>query len=238
MSLFFGRACLIAFALLLASCGSSSNPANSSKIGHVFVIVLENQDYETSFGENTLAPYLAQELPKQGLLLNHYYGVAHNSLGNYIAMISGQGPNLATQADCILYQEFIGSGAQAGLDGQAIGQGCVYPASVPNLADQLRDAGLSWKGYMEDMGNTASRESATCGHPSLNAVDGTQAATEEDDYATRHNPFMYFRSVIDDQAYCDERVVNLEALKTDLKSASSTPNACKASRITDAVIIL
>lgn len=77
---------------------------------------------------------------------------------------------------------------------------------------------------MEDMGNDPAREAATCAHPSVNSVDGTQAASETDQYATRHNPFMYFHSVIDDQAECDQRVVNLEVLRDDLKQIATTPN--------------
>jgi hypothetical protein len=40
----------------------------------------------------------------------------------------------------------------------------------------------------------------------------------------RHNPFMYFHSVIDDQAYCENHVVNLDRLPGDLADPSNTPN--------------
>lgn len=33
------------------------------KIGHVFVIVLENEGFDTTFGPNSLAPFLSQTLP-------------------------------------------------------------------------------------------------------------------------------------------------------------------------------
>ena len=216
--------------LLLAACSASGDADSipsepeSTRIGHVFIVVLENKDYDRTFGADSLAPYLATELPAKGALLQNYYGIGHVSLGNYIAMISGQGLNAATQTDCLFYTNFIGTGPNAALDGQAVGVGCVFPDSVPNLTDQLRTKGLSWRGYMEDMGNTASREAATCAHPTLNSVDGTQSATAEDNYATRHNPFMYFSSVIGDQAYCDEHVVALPALDEDLKRLDTTPN--------------
>ncbi|MBV9606715.1 MAG: hypothetical protein JO027_16490, partial [Solirubrobacterales bacterium] len=45
-----------------------------------------------------------------------------------------------------------------------------------------------------------------------------------DSYATRHNPFVYFHSVIDDTATCDSHVVNLSLLSRDLASAATTPN--------------
>ena len=222
--------CTALLAAAISSCGSSSDsgsggtvsPPASTRIGHVFVLILENEDYANSFGASTPAPYLAQTLPAKGALVQNYYGIGHNSLDNYIAMVSGQSPNLVTQLDCQTYSNFTGT--SLGANGQAIGQGCVYPSSVGSLPDQLEKAGLSWKGYMEDMGNDTTREAATCGHPAIGAKDGTQVATKTDQYATRHNPFMYFHSVVDDQARCDSHVVNLGNLPADLGSIDSTAN--------------
>lgn len=232
-------AALSAAALVtVAACGVSQSPQSTSvsttptppvvaaaptKIGHVWVVMLENESYANSFGATT-APYLAKTLPAMGALLKNYYGTGHVSLDNYISLISGQGANAVTQSDCQFYVNFQGSGPQSALNGQAVGQGCVFPASVPNIADQLRAAGISWKGYMEDMGNDASRGvTATCGHPTLNSQDKTQTASATDNYATRHNPFMYFHSIIDDQPYCDAHVVNLKSLDADLADVSKTP---------------
>ncbi len=187
-------------------------------------MILENEDYTTSFGPDSAAPYLATTLPAQGALLSSYYGTGHESNDNYISMISGQGPNPDTQLDCQIYSDFLGAAPVSVLSDQAVGVGCVFPTSVPNITDQLTTANLSWKGYMEDMGNTPSRESASCGHPTLNSQDMTQTATAADQYATRHDPFVYFHSVIDTQSYCDAHVVNLNLLYDDLASAATTPN--------------
>lgn len=224
-----------ALALLIASPASAApKPARSAPpIGHVFLIVLENKDYQRTFGADSPAPYLAQTLTAQGALLESYYGIGHNSLGNYIAMISGQGPNVVTQADCPVFMNFIGDDPDPEHHGQARGRGCVYPASVPSLPDQLEAAGRSWKGYFEDMGADPRRESATCGHPPLGSIDNTQSATARDSYATRHNPFVYFHSIIDDPARCAAHVVNLDLLDTDLQQLDTTaefnlivPNLC------------
>jgi phosphatidylinositol-3-phosphatase len=59
------------------------------------------------------------------------------------------------------------------------------------------------------MGNDPNREAAACGHPAIGAIDETQKAEAGDGYAARHDPFVYFHSVIDDQTYCDEHVVAL-----------------------------
>ena len=217
--------CLLA-TLLAAACGTSSTPSGGSAaavpaaIGHVFIIVLENEDYDNSFG-GTTAPYLAQTLPAQGVLLKQYYSTGHVSNDNYDSMISGQGPNLDNQTDCQLYTDFIE--LSAGADGQAVGQGCVFPTSVQTVADQISAAGYTWKAYMEDMGNTSTRESTTCGHPALGSEDKTQKATAADQYATRHDPFVYFHTIIDNPV-CDANVVSLKPLASDLASISTTAN--------------
>ena len=198
------------------------------RINHVFVIVLENEGYDTTFGPNSAAPYLSKTLPSQGVLLPQYYGTGHFSLDNYIAMISGQAADNDTRNDCQTYSDFLLTGITP--EGQAIGSGCVYPASIKTLPDQLKAVGKTWRAYMEDMGNDPNRESATCGHPTLNTLDLTQSAEKPsasvplgDQYATRHNPFAYFHSIIDSPA-CDANVVNLNQLPADLKSDSHTPN--------------
>src|SRR3954453_2864095 len=112
-------------------------------ISHVFVIVLENKDYDATFGPASKAPYLSKTLTSQGQLLTHYYGIGHESLDNYIAMVSGQSPNPQTQADCQIFTSFLGSGPSA--DGVWAGSGSVYPTGVKTIADQLEAKGLTWK---------------------------------------------------------------------------------------------
>jgi hypothetical protein len=198
------------------------------RIAHVFVIVLENEGFDTTFGPGSPAKFLSQTLPKEGVLLEQYFATGHLSLDNYVAMISGQGATPETRDDCPVYQDFALKGMTA--DGQAIGSGCVYPAGVKTLPDQLAAAGKSWRGYMEDMGNDPARESATCGHPALGTADRTQAAEppsaavpKGDQYAARHDPFVYFHAIIDQPA-CSANVVNLDRLPEDLAAAATTPN--------------
>lgn len=190
-------------------------------IHHVFVIVLENEGYDTTFGPNSRAPYLADTLRMAGAILRQYHGIGHFSLPNYIAMISGISPVRETQIDCPRYIDFVETGIAP--DGQPIGSGCIYPAHVPTLANQLDAKHLTWKGYMEDMGNNPAREPATCGHPAIGGLDSTSRATPTDQYATKHNPFMYFHAVID-SATCRQNVVPLPKLDAALESADQTPN--------------
>jgi hypothetical protein len=193
-------------------------------IRHVFLLVLENMTYSHTFAPDSDAPYLASVLPAQGVLLRQYYAIGHASLDNYVAMISGQAPNHETQLDCPTFSEFRLSAPALNASGQALGAGCVYPPIVKSLPDQLEAAGLTWKAYMEDMGNDPRREPATCGHVPVGAADPTAVAKRGDQYAAKHNPFVYFHSIIDDKARCDARVVNLTRLPQDLASTATTPN--------------
>jgi phosphatidylinositol-3-phosphatase len=202
----------------------STQVARLPPVRHVFLLLLENQNAANTFGSRPFAPYLAQTLTAQGAFLPNYYGIGHASLDNYVALVSGQAPNERTQLDCPLFADFVPQ--QPGLDphGQVLGLGCVYPDIVKTLPDQLEAAGLTWKGYMEDMGSDPGRERATCGHPQIGTRDYTLIATAKDKYAAKHNPFVYFHTIIDDQARCDAHVVNLEALPKDLHSKATTPN--------------
>ena len=137
-------------------------------------------------------------------------------------MISGQAPNPQNQADCNLFDDVVPG--TIGSFGQTEGTGCVYPSSVPTIASQLTAAGFTWRDYNQGMGADPSRETAVCAHPALNSRDNTQSATSSDMYATRHNPFVYFHSIIDDTTLCDTHVVNLDQLPQDLDSASRTAN--------------
>ena len=215
---------LAAALLALVAClalSASALAAAPPHINHLFVIVLENENAEESFGANPPAPYLGADLPKAGAFMPNYYGIGHASLDNYIAMISGQPPNLVTQADCTIFSEM--APGIVGADGIALGQGYVFPKPVQTVANQLEGAGHSWRGYMEDMANgAAAGEATTCRHPAIGTADKTLAARPNDQYATRHDPFVYFHSIIDTPA-CQSNVVDLSKLPGDLSSLAKTP---------------
>ena len=67
------------------------------------------------------------------------------------------------------------------------------------------------------MGNNPTRDGGTpdplggtdCAHPTVGGTDGAAVAVAGDQYATRHNPFMYFHSIIDNTAECNANVVPL-----------------------------
>jgi len=221
-------ALLTSLCLPFTAAFADSEDSRGPRIKHVFVIVLENEGFDVTFGPNSKAPFLSKTLTSQGVLLSQYYGTGHVSLDNYIAMLSGQAATPETRNDCQIYADFTLTGTSP--DGQATGNGCVYPSSIKTLPDQLTAAGKTWRGYMEDMGNDPTREAATCGHPALNTQDLTQASEAPsasvplgDQYASRHDPFVYFHSIIDSPD-CGANVVNLNQLSQDLRSEHTTPN--------------
>ncbi len=91
---------------------------------HIILIVLENQYLQNVIG-NPRMPNLSA-LAKNNVLLSNYFAVAHPSLPNYLALISGSTQNITTDCtDCFVDQ--------------------------PNLADEIEASGRTWKGYFEDM---------------------------------------------------------------------------------------
>lgn len=128
---------------------------------------------------------------------------------------------------------------QLAYPGQVVGDGCVFPAptrtsrGARTIGDQLddrysdgdrRDEGhrgrVNWRSYAEDMGDDLGRDYGTpdprggadCAHPPIGGADNSNSASALDQYATRHNPFVYFHSVIDQAARCNTHVVPLGKL--------------------------
>lgn len=97
---------------------------HASRVARVVVVVEENHAFDQIIG-SPLAPFL-NRLAGQGVLLTHYQAVAHPSLPNYLAIISGDTHGI--RSDCT---------------------SCTVTG--PNLAGQLQDAGISWKAYMQGL---------------------------------------------------------------------------------------
>jgi hypothetical protein len=83
-----------------------------------------------------------------------------------------------------------------------------------NLVDQLEGAGVSWKAYMSSMPSPC------------------YSGPDTDLYVRRHDPFLYFTDIADDQARC-AKVVPLDQLPTDIQDGTLptfiwiTPNLCE-----------
>ncbi len=171
------------------------------------IFVIVLENYKTEDVTATAMPYLFG-VTQGGATLDAMYGVDHASLSNYIAMTSGNPPNASTKADCFQYD-------------------CMFEApSDRNLGDQLEETGRTWKAYMESM-------PAPCTHPTVSgSLDPYLVG-----YATRHNPFMYYRDIVGPDISvktprCEAHDVPLTQLGTDLANrdlpnyAMIVPNTC------------
>jgi hypothetical protein len=227
------------------------------RIDHIVVIDLENKGFNETFGPGSPATYLNTVLRARGQVVENYYGTGHFSLDNYISQVSGQAPNQVTQRDCIgaPYADLVPGGDDpntATNPGQVDGQGCLYPGpapgrhGAPTIADQLDAVHppdpvthvASWRSYSEDMGNDPARDGGTplpaggtaCAHPPVGGIDGTTVATATDQFAMRHSPFLWFRSIIDDPATCAANVVPLGRLGADGRPERRGPLAADLAR--------
>ena len=208
--------------VLVAAFSTSAHAAELPQIKHLFVIVEENENAEDTFGAEPPAPYLGKTMVEEGALLPNYFGIGHQSLDNYLALISGQPPNLATQTDCLIYTDMLAATTEP--NGVAVGQGCVFPSSVQTIAGQLEETGHTWRSYNQDM--AAGRRGQAKRPPA--AIRASAATTRRrwrarrNQYASRHDPFVYFHSITDSET-CNRNVVDLTRLPQDLESLSTSP---------------
>jgi hypothetical protein len=170
-------------------------------IHHIWEIVLSDQGYAQSFGSPRSDPYLAKTLAGQGTLVGDYDAVSNSPLANEIALISGQGPTEQTLADCPQYADI--TPGRIGRHSQVRGQGCLYPSATQTLGSELQIQGLTWRAYIQGIGqkgqtapaatattstststtpttpttSTTSTSTSTSGAPATTAVPDTSTAT-------------------------------------------------------------
>ncbi len=205
--------------------GSPPSPgapaAKLPPISHVFIVMLSDQPYAATFGPESAAPYLSRTLEKRGALLPRYYAVAHGQLADGIALLSGQGPTRSTAADCPLYSA-VAPASPSGEE-QVAGDGCVYPQTTATLPGQLEVKRLTWRAYVQGIGESTATPPA-CAHPALGQADpsSTQAPPAAA-YATSRNPFVYFQGLTESPS-CAKDDVGFGALAGDLSSVKRTPS--------------
>jgi phosphatidylinositol-3-phosphatase len=123
---------------------------------HIFVVVMENLDYRSVLATPGFAA-----LADRYALATKYYSVAHPSLPNYLALTSGA--TWGINSDCV--ECFV---------------------NVPNLAEQLQAARISFAAYMQGI-------PTPCFLSDYGGID----------YASKHDPFRYYRDVRTSRPLCD-----------------------------------
>lgn len=92
---------------------------------HVFVVMLENQNYSGIIGNTHQAPYL-NSLRRKGASLTQAYGETHPSDPNYIALAGGSLFDVNTNTPF------------------------TSTVNAPNIGDLVTQTGGRWRGYMEN----------------------------------------------------------------------------------------
>ena len=221
---------------LLASSGAAAATASGSlegvpRVQHVVTLILENEDFATTWSAAGPAKYL-NSLVKRGAFVPQYYATGHVSLDNYIALTSGvAGPQVgSTYTDCLGLNLWT----------------CVREVTTAtqlsgNIADQLDTAGLTWKQYAD--GTTAPcqhADYAPYGLPDEYQGNGNKQpsgypplpATVGPNYADRHVPFLYYDDIVGTPSRCNEHLRQFTELQGDLAQDTLpaysfiTPDTC------------
>ncbi|SER66706.1 hypothetical protein SAMN05443377_10582 [Propionibacterium cyclohexanicum] len=219
----------------------TSTGLKPGQIKHTWLIILENKSYDATFTGLNQNSYLWKTLPSQGVLLKNYFGTGHYSMDNYTSMVSGQSASLDVQSDCDQANTDLGSAAsiitkhsgtpfgQTDNYGQVLStsganspdgtNGCTYPKDTATLFNQFDAAGVTWKGYAQDLGNQPGREDGLAGSPGTlannpttnprtmkasaadkaNGITSFTGAQANDQYVAKHFPFPWFHSIIGDK---------------------------------------
>lgn len=108
---------------LLPVHAASADRADLKNFQHVFVIMMENTGYNSLIG-NPNAPWINSAAATYGNATS-YFGVAHPSQPNYIAVTSGSTNGVADDNDTTI--------------------------DVPNIVDQLESGGKTWRDYQQSL---------------------------------------------------------------------------------------
>lgn len=167
--------------------GSAAAVAPMPKLDHAWIVVLENKGYERIFGSPE-APTL-NDLIARGGLATQYHDVGHPSLPNYLALFSGSTQGVTDDRN--------------------------HDLTAPSIADQLENAGLTWREYAENVPPGCFR--------GANASDGRDGTGT---YVRARAPAISFTAIADDPARC----ANIQDLTAfDPAAANLTlviPNMC------------
>jgi hypothetical protein len=156
--------------------------------GAVFTIVMENQNRDQILG-NPAAPFINGLAKQSAVAAGYHDSYVHPSEPNYLWMVAGENFGILNDND---------PGPSNAI------------ASRSHIADQIEQAGLTWKTYQESMGQP-------CG------------LTSHDTYAVKHNPFAYFDDItgygssVEPSTRCKEHVVDYSQLDGDL-AAGTVPD--------------
>lgn len=114
---------------------------------------------------------------------------------NYFAVLHPSLPNYLA----------VTSGSNHGINNDCNPPSAGCEINATNIADEIEHSGHTWKEYAESMPS-----------PCYTYNSG--------EYATKHNPFIYYSDIVNNHTRCVSHVVPFSNLARDLKSTSTTPD--------------
>ncbi len=198
----------------------TANDLAVPRYAHVFVIVEENKDYAQIIG-STNTPAINRLATAYGTATN-FYGEVHPSQANYVALVGGDTFGIHDD-DPFFCQPRVYNAECSQVEKDA--NYADHTVDAPHLGNQLDAAGLSWRGYYENIpapGSLVPFATAPGGE-----ADGALGAL----YASKHSAFLNFRSTQLDRHRADH-LVGFDRLDADLASghlpsfALVVPNQC------------
>jgi hypothetical protein len=184
------------------------------------VIVEENKDY-AQIVSATNAPAIARLATTYGSATN-FYGEVHPSQANYVALLGGDTFGIHDD-DPFFCEPRVYNAECSQVEKDAAYAN--HTVDAPHLGTQLDAAGLSWRGYYENIpapGSLVPFATAPGGE-----ADGALGAL----YASKHSGFLNYRSAQNDPHRADH-LVGFDRLDADLAAgalpsfALVVPNQC------------
>jgi phospholipase C len=215
-----------------ATSGASTAHDGVPHYSHIIEIMMENTNFSTIIN-NPLAPQINALAANYGLATD-YFGVTHPSEPNYVANVGGS--YFGIQDD----NQFYCTPALASTDPTCSGTTVDHTVHAPNLATQLREQGLTWRGYFQSLPPVPATGLVKTGPGANGPYSYKWPSNANALYASKHNPFVNFagtqnslRRMVPDTRLssdlADGRLANYSLIVpnqcNDMHGTGSCPNA-------------
>ena len=184
----------------LVAMGPSSAAAKAKPpaIKHVFVINLENKNYDETFGPDSPAPYLSQDSGGQGPVARAVLRHRPREPRQLHRRDQRSGPEQADAARLLHLHRLREHGHRRPRPGAR------RRLRVPDVGEDDRRPAHREEAHVEGLHGGHGDARVGTRRSARRTRTSSRAAT--DMYATRHNPFVYFHSIIDSPS-CEKNVV-------------------------------
>jgi Phosphoesterase family len=163
---------------------------------YVVIIMLENHGINTTYGNACLGncSFFNSFANTNGLAEQYDAGGVSGSLGDYIAITSGDGSVVCNSAP----------------------SGSCGPYNDVNIVDRIEKNHLTWKAYMEDYPGSGTGSGFSTGGCFISSSSGSGH------YASIHNPFVYYQDIVNSTRRCSRIVPANSVIPTQTVCGTST----------------